>query len=247
MPKEERMKYKDQIFDNILSGMKFCCEEFDKKRDEDVKIDMEDDFEKAIKHIQDIPGDKNIGKTDVQMIQILWKDERIKSIFAFHTTEKSNGTIHAATSHFFDDIERIQGDYQPTKEDVIRVRIRTSGIITQNFSVEKKRFEVYDVGGQISERRKWIHCFENVQGVLFVVSLVGYNEAMWEDRSENRMTDALQLFEQIANSRWFRTSAIIIFLNKKDLFQDRILKIPLSVCPSFKDVPEESANDYDKS
>ena len=33
-----------------------------------------------------------------------------------------------------------------------------------------------DVGGQRTEQRKWIHCFDNVQGILFVADLAGYNQ-----------------------------------------------------------------------
>lgn len=39
-----------------------------------------------------------------------------------------------------------------------------------------------DVGGQRSERKKWIHCFENVASVLFVVAVSGYDCCLVEDR-----------------------------------------------------------------
>jgi hypothetical protein len=41
---------------------------------------------------------------------------------------------------------------------------------------------MFDVGGQRSERKKWIHCFENVTAVLFVVAISGYDQCLAEDR-----------------------------------------------------------------
>ena len=37
-----------------------------------------------------------------------------------------------------------------------------------------------DVGGQRSERRKWIHCFENVTSVMFLVALSEYDQCLHE-------------------------------------------------------------------
>lgn len=51
-----------------------------------------------------------------------------------------------------------------------------------------------DVGGQRSERRKWIHCFENVTSIIFLVALSEYDQILFE--SENEVTRSL-LFKQI--------------------------------------------------
>jgi G-protein alpha subunit len=56
---------------------------------------------------------------------------------------------------------------------------------------------VVDVGGQRNERRKWIHCFDNVKAVVYLVGLSGYNQCLFEDASVNRMQESLRLFKQV--------------------------------------------------
>jgi len=43
-----------------------------------------------------------------------------------------------------------------------------------------------DVGGQRSERRKWIHCFENVTSIIFLVALSEYDQILFESDNEVR-------------------------------------------------------------
>jgi GTPase SAR1 family protein len=85
-----------------------------------------------------------------------------------------------------------------------------------------------DVGGQRNERKKWIHCFEGVTAVLFVVDISAYDRVLYEDEKVNRLIEALNLFENICNSRWFRDTSIILFLNKADLFREKLKEAPLT-------------------
>jgi len=80
-----------------------------------------------------------------------------------------------------------------------------------------------DVGGQRSERRKWIHCFENVTSIMFLVALSEYDQVLVECDNENRMEESKALFRTIITYPWFTNSSVILFLNKKDLLEEKIL------------------------
>jgi hypothetical protein len=64
-----------------------------------------------------------------------------------------------------------------------------------------------------------------------------FNQVMFEDANHNRMHEALNLFQQIANNPVFLKTPIFLFLNKKDLFEKMIQETDLSKC-----FPEYSGN-----
>lgn len=86
------------------------------------------------------------------------------------------------------------------------------------------------MGGQRNERRKWIHCFDDVTAIIFVTSLSEYDQVLFEDETQNRMKESLQLFDEICNCRYFRNTSIVVFFNKEDLFKQKIEKVDLKVC-----------------
>jgi len=45
---------------------------------------------------------------------------------------------------------------------------------------------------------------------------------------QNQMNEALMLWESIANSHWFTKSAMILFLNKMDLFREKLPHSPIT-------------------
>mmetsp|Transcript_19733 Transcript_19733/g.48263 ORF Transcript_19733/g.48263 Transcript_19733/m.48263 type:complete len:223 (+) Transcript_19733:557-1225(+) len=142
--------------------------------------------------------------------------------------------IFDGAEHFFKKMDVVmQENYVPDEEDIVRCRIRTSGIIEKSFDIKGNHFKIFDVGGQRAERRKWIHCFQNVTAVMFIASLSCYNQNLFEDQGSNRMTEAILLFEDISNSHWFAETAMILFLNKDDIFREKIEKYPITLCPSL--------------
>jgi len=107
------------------------------------------------------------------------------------------------------------------------VRVRSTGIEEAEFKFDKKVFRVIDVGGQRSERRKWIHCFDGVTAVLFCASLADYNLPLREDPRQNRLSEAVLLFTEVSNQETFQAKTLIFFLNKTDLLKEKLPAHPL--------------------
>ncbi|XP_030557921.1 G protein alpha q subunit isoform X3 [Drosophila novamexicana] len=125
---------------------------------------------------------------------------------------------------YLDNIERLgQPDYLPSEQDILRSRCPTTGINDYSFPLPPLVFRMVDVGGQRSERRKWIHCFENVTSIIFLVALSEYDQILFESDNENRMEESKALFRTIITYPWFQNSSVILFLNKKDLLEEKIM------------------------
>jgi GTPase SAR1 family protein len=164
----------------------------------------------------------------VGYVKELWNKERaLRQAFE----NKSKLQLLDSTEYLFDNIERIgHPDYTPNKDDILRARLRTSGIVERMFKINKVDFKFLDVGGQRNERRKWIHCFEGVTAIIFVAAISEYDQVLYEDEKENRLHEAVRVFDNICNNKYFERTAMILFLNKQDLFADKIKKVSLKVC-----------------
>jgi len=119
-------------------------------------------------------------------------------------------------------------DYVPTLDDILRARLRSNGVEEAEFIFEDLTINMIDVGGQRSERRKWLHCFDNVDVILFVASLSCYDQNLREDINQNAMIETFLLFQEVTNSQYWQNSDTILFLNKIDLFEQKISRVPLS-------------------
>jgi len=138
--------------------------------------------------------------------------------------------LNDSAAYFFDHLDRIaKDDYVPSEADILRARVKTTGIQEAQFTYDDMEFRMLDVGGQRSERRKWIHCFDSVMAVIFCAAMSEYDQYLREDDSQNRMEESLILWKEICNSHWFQNTAMILFLNKVDLFKEKILRVDIKV------------------
>ncbi|CAJ0939191.1 unnamed protein product, partial [Mesorhabditis belari] len=174
-----------------------------------------------VKDLREIPGELH------EAIKKLWNDQTIHKCYEM----RSSFHLPDSASYFFENLDRIcEEGYVPTPQDILHIRVPTTGVVRMGFKARQIDFEVYDVGGQRSERRKWIHCFDNVNALIFIVAISEYDQLLREDDKTNRLLEALELYDSVVNSRYFANSSMILFLNKKDLFAEKIVSISLKVC-----------------
>ncbi|OCL01028.1 guanine nucleotide binding protein, alpha subunit [Cenococcum geophilum 1.58] len=216
--KTERKQWRAIIFNNLVSAFQTIFGAM-----QEQETDFEDDDN--IRYAELIAADPEIGLEESMPLDCLaafnslWADKGVQLAIL----KGNQYALHDNLSYFFADVDRLFAkDYMPTDQDILRTRLRTTGIIETIFDLGNLTYRMFDVGGQRSERKKWIHVFDNVQVVLFLVAISGYDHVLVEDRNGNQMHEALMLFESISNSKYFDRSALILFLNKIDLFREKI-------------------------
>ncbi|KAF1989935.1 G-protein alpha subunit [Aulographum hederae CBS 113979] len=232
--RDERESFKEIIFSNTVQSMRVILEAM-----ESLELPLDD--QRAEYHVQtifmqpsQIEGDR-LPQEVGNAISVLWKDLGVQQCFQ----RSREYQLNDSAKYYFDSIDRIaEPQYIPNDQDVLRSRVKTTGITETTFIIGDLTYRMFDVGGQRSERKKWIHCFENVTTILFLVAISEYDQLLFEDETVNRMQEALTLFDSICNSRWFVKTSIILFLNKIDRFKEKLPISPMkNYFPDYEGLP----------
>lgn len=215
---EDKRGYVPLVYQNIITAMHSLTIAM-----ESLNIPYKDPTNpENAKYIREVDP-KNVTtfeKSYYEATKSLWSDQGMQECY----DRRREYQLSDSAKYYLTDLDRIaKPDYLPTEQDVLRARAPTSGIIEYPFDLETIIFRMVDVGGQRSERRKWIHCFENVTSIMFLVALSEYDQVLVESANENRMEESKALFRTIITYPWFQNSSIILFLNKKDLLEEKIM------------------------
>lgn len=221
----ERITYRPAIFTNIMASIRILLTAVD-----ELNLQLNPSNMEARRRTMGNEHELFAGpltKQQVQDIKDLWADPAIQTAYS----RSNEFQLSDSAAYYLNAIEIIGAEgWVPNEQDILRSRVKTVGVVETEFDVQDVHFRMVDVGGQRSERKKWIHCFQDVTAVIFCVAMSEYDLKLYEDDTINRMQESLRLFKEICNSEWFRETAMILFLNKKDLFEEKISRIHLSVC-----------------
>ena len=177
-------------------------------------------------------------KDKAVVIQKLYLTDAIRQVL----DRKNELQIDEGLEYFMDKIMDLSNEsYIPTLEDVMHVRIKSTGLKETQFPLRGQIYRIVDVGGQRNERKKWIHCFADVTLIIYVMALNDYDRVLEEDGKTNRLKESIQVFGQVLGNKYFAETPVVVFLNKKDLFATQIKTSNLTKC-----FPEYTgANEYE--
>jgi len=254
LKENERRTYKTNIYSNIVEGMKTLLEgnlsfNVGEESDSDVSIpsDVPQCDEKLADYIDTLDEGAPITPDCADFFKKAWEDEGMQKTWSY----RSKLQLQDSLKYFMENIDRIAMEgYIPSKDDVLHVRIISTGIVEEMLTMQNRPFQIVDVGGQRSERKKWLNCFDCVTGLIFVASLTAYNQSLYEDENVNRLHESLTIFGQLLNdSTTFDDACIVLFLNKSDLFSEMCKETPIKKClPNYPGGPsEEEQYNYIKS
>ncbi|KAI7856151.1 G-alpha protein [Circinella umbellata] len=203
---EERESFKEVIYSNTLQSMRVTLEAmellnipFQNKQNENYHRHL---------ILEAPPQIEMMNQELVQAFISLWEDQGVRICLG----RSNEYQLNDSALYYFNSMGRI-GDpnYIPSDQDVLRSRVKTTGITETTFMINQMTCRMFDVGGQRSE-----------------LAISEYDQVLIEDGSVNRLHESLTLFDSICNSKWFIKTSIILFLNKIDLFAEKLSRNPLA-------------------
>ncbi|KAL4069085.1 guanine nucleotide binding protein, alpha subunit [Scleroderma yunnanense] len=233
---EEIECYRQLVFNNLITGMTYLFDAMD-----DMGLEVAEEhlpFVEVVRNAHDLRDHEPFPVAFYEPLRNLWEDKGVQKAYQ----RGNEAALPENLAYFFPSLDRLfEASYQPSEQDIVQCRARTIGITETTFHLKDHEMLMVDVGGQKSERRKWIHCFQDVTSILFLVSLSGYDQCLVEDRGANQMQDAMTIWDSICHSQWFKQTSIILFLNKDDLFRKKIAHSNIkSFFPDFEGEPGDA-------
>lgn len=219
---EEKHAYVRVLHGNVLTCITTLIKEAS-----DFGYQQDEKSAGCVEMIESFDSRQLLNDSMVAAIEYLWLHS---SAIAKTYERRAEFWLLESAAYYFQHMHRfVEEDYSPSEEDIVAARKRTTGVVETSLKYGNVAWSVVDVGGQRSERRKWLNCFDDVQGILFTENLAGYCSVLFEDKNVNRMQESLKLFEDTMANPLFANTPVFLILNKKDLFEQLIETKPLTI------------------
>ncbi|KAL0570081.1 Guanine nucleotide-binding protein alpha-2 subunit [Marasmius crinis-equi] len=227
LPESERATYRPVIHQNILDSVHTIILAMHESNTQFSTAQNALFADRILQYNLDETNSLAISSEIADVIHQFWQDSAVHQILA---EEKDSLDLMDNAPYLLSDTSRIGSpDYLPSEVDVLRSYKATRDLTETKFKFGRSALSMtmIEVGQRTTERRKWIHHFESVTSVLFCIALSDYDKLPVWGTDTNRLQDSLATFESIINCRWFFRSSFLLFMNKIDLFKQKLTRVPL--------------------
>ncbi|XP_065364693.1 guanine nucleotide-binding protein subunit alpha-11-like [Calliphora vicina] len=232
----DRMKYVGIIHQNVFHAMQIMIEAMQVLR---ISYETKENaFVNAalIKYV-----DLNYPVLFIDIFRLalkeLWADAGIQECYM----RGREFALLDSTKYFFNHLDRIAAPhYIPNDQDILRARDPSHGLEEHLFYYKNVEFLITDLGCQRSERKKWMHCFDNVTAIIYMVAISEYDQFSLDPEHRNLLKESLELLKSIVSYKCFNDISLIIVLNKLDIFEEKIMHSHL-----VDYFPEFTGREYD--
>ncbi|XGW02535.1 hypothetical protein V3C99_014516 [Haemonchus contortus] len=228
---------KSFIYNNILTSIRKLII---RMQDTETPFENPDNIQYADKIMNEEDCQYACFTADVyDAIQRVWHDQAVQKIYE----RRSEINLNDSSKYFLENLASINKlDYTPTPRDLIMSYVPTVGVQNVIFSADDHVFQLFDIGGQRIDRRKWATMYDGISAIFFCIAISEYDQKMDDDPEMNRLQDALALLEKISNEPKFQHTPLLLFLNEMDVFQEKLPLLPLGDhWPDYKGDSEEEA------
>ncbi|KNZ82276.1 Guanine nucleotide-binding protein alpha-4 subunit [Termitomyces sp. J132] len=156
---------------------------------------------------------------------LLWNDDVVREILV-----RKKVRLEELPGFFLNDLERVTSlRYMPTDDDVLKARLKTVGVSEYKFEMEVTagrdsgtEWRIVDVGGSRSQRPTWAPFFDDVDAIIFLAPISGFDQVLAEDKSINRLEDSVLLWKAVCSNKLLANVDLVLFLNKCDILDKKL-------------------------
>ncbi|KAF6760106.1 guanine nucleotide binding protein, alpha subunit [Ephemerocybe angulata] len=153
----------------------------------------------------------------------IWNDPGTQSVL-----KNRQAHLEDTPGFFLNDINRILSPgYEPSDQDIVRARLRTTGVQEYQFTLDRGNHApvdwiIYDVAGVRTSRAAWIPYFKEITALIFIAPLSSFDEKLAEDPRINRLEDTFSLWKTVCSNKLLAKVQIILFMNKTDILRKKL-------------------------
>lgn len=150
--KEEFEQYRPVVYSNTIQSLGAIIRAMNMLNIQFASQEREADAQRVLEVIQRMKDTEPFNSELLSAMERLWADAGVQQCFL----RSNEYQLNDSAQYFLDQLYRIgASDFLPNEQDILRTRVKTTGIVEINFSFKNLNFRLFDVGGQRSERKKW--------------------------------------------------------------------------------------------